>query len=298
MNLGSLLARAYDTLGDDPATPRQYPRQLLVDAANRGCLAFRVACHDVWVRIDIPTVANQAEYTIPADILELRRVAYDDESLEARAANTLQSRDAKWKETTGNPISWTSLGVAHNKFRLWPIPSVGSDEVFTFTSDYGVIVRYQQPVGTDVTLSQEFGLMTRLDNITFTEDYGELFYVATPENASLTLWGTHRPETLVDDGQEIPIRRPWQIAILWFILWQAYESESDQYNSILSAWYRDQFLDQVTRCKERTSNPVPAQVRALRGSAGSVSTPNNELQLGDVVIGGVPVTTIWPSGAW
>ena len=298
MNLGSLLDRAYDILGDDPAAPRKFPRQPLVDAANRGCLAFRSACHDVWIRIDIPTIANQAEYTIPADILELRRVAYDDESLEARAANTLQSRDAKWKETTGNPISWTSLGVAHNVFRLWPIPNIGSDETFSFTGDYGVIVRYQDPPGTDFTLSSEFGLMTALDGVTFTEDYGELFYVSVPDTGSLTLWGTKRPETLSDDDQEIPIRRPWQIAILWFTLWQAYEGESDQYNSVLAAWYRDQFIDMLERCKKRASNPVPAQVRALRGTAGSVSTPYNELALGDVIIGGNPVPTIWPEGAW
>lgn len=288
MNLGALLARAMDVLGDDPADPREFPRQPLVDAANRGCLAFRVACHEVWRRADLAVIANQAEYTIPPEILSLQRVAYDDETLEARASNTLQSRDSEWMTRPGEPVSWTSYGLDYNKFRLWPIPTVGSDETFTFSSDYGVIVRYSD--GADFTLTSEFGLMTVLEGVTFTEDHGELFYVSAPETESLTLWGTDRPTTLVDDGQEIPIRKPWQIAILWFVLWQAYDDEGDHHNGILSAWYRDQWFDVVRRCREHVGSPVATQVHKLRGAGtGDV----DGLRYGDVIVNGNPVSVTW-----
>lgn len=288
MNLGTALTRIYDVLGDNPASPREFQRQPLVDAINRGCLVFRVSCHEIWRRVDVAVVAAQAEYTIPPEILSLQRVAYDDETLEARASNTLQSRDSEWMTRPGEPDCWTSYGLDYNKFRLWPIPTVGSDETFTFSSDYGVIVRYSD--GADYTLTSNFGLMTVLDGITFTENYGELFYVSVPETASLTLWGTDRPATLSDDGQEIPLREAYQSAVLWFALWQAYDDEGDHHNGVLAAWYRDQFFDLVRRCQEHVGGPVATQVRKLRGAGtGDV----DGIRYGSVILNGVPVDVTW-----
>lgn len=290
MTLGELISRIYNVLGDDEAAPREFPRQPLVDAANRGCLAFRVQCHEVWRRADIPAIANQGEYTIPPDMLSIQRVAYDDASLESRASNTLQSRDAHWLTQTGQPISFTSYGLAHNKFRLWPIPAEGSDEVHTWSSDYGVVVRYQQPPGTDYVFSSEFGIVTEVDGHTLSSNYGEIMYIPLPESHSITIWATDKPTVLVDDAQEIPIRKPWQIAILYFVLWAAYDEEGDHHNQVLGAWYRDQFFDQVARCKERVSTSVATQVTKLR--AGT-SNELGDIQYGDVIVNGVPIPVIW-----
>jgi hypothetical protein len=297
--LKDILDRAFEILGDVKDAPRFFVYADLVDLANRACLTFRANCHDEWHRVDVAGVAATGEYTIPDEILELRRVAYNDETLEARTVTNLQARDPKWQTRTGpDPMVWTSLGFAHDKFWVWPIPSQSSTETVTVSDDYGVIVRAIDSGGTAYTMTQEYGVTVLVDGITVSGDYGEIFETVASENKQFTLWGTKRPATMTSEDAEIPIRKPWQIACLWFILWQTYEQEGDHYNSVLSAWYRDQYLIQVESCKLQASNPVPAQVRALRGAGEMEAAPDEEGRYGQVTIGGVPTTVMWPRGGW
>lgn len=309
MILSEALDRAYDALGDRRANPRHYSRSHLVGYMNRACMLFRSLCHDVWYRVDIPAVASQGQYTVPPEILELRRVAFDDETLEARAVNVIQSRDATWQDTTGTPVSWTSVGFAHDKFWLWPKPIAGSDETFTWSPEYGVTVRYQDPAGANYTFTRdpagpgtwnpEYGLVVTLTDTTTTSDYGDIFYISAPDSNQITLWGTAHPGVMVGDDAEIPIRRPWQQAVVWYTLWQVYDEEGDHHNGILAAYYRDEFLDLVERCRLRASNPVPAQVRALRGGLRTIATPAEEARYGSSFVnGGVPQNIEWPSENW
>lgn len=299
MNLGGLLDRAYSILGDVPSAPRFFPKQDLIDLANRGVLIFRANAHDVWYRQDISATASLGEYTIPENFLEVRRIAYDDVTMEARTVTNLQSRDSKWQTRTGpDPMVWTSLGFAHDKFWVWPLPAESTSEIWTWTTEYGVTVRLVDPAGADYTLSSEYGIMVALDGITTSTEYGDIYSVLTANNKQFTLWGTKKPAAMSSEADEIPLRRPWQIAALWFTLWQTYEEESDHYNSVLSAYYRDLFLGLVERCKLRASNPVPAQVRALRGAGEFEAPPDVEGRYGDVTIGGVTKSVMWPRGGW
>lgn len=299
MNLGGLLDRAYFVLGDVKDAPRFFIYDELVDLANRGVLTFRANCHDVWYRQDVPAVATQGQYDIPTSFLELRRVAFDDVTLEARTVPNLQSRDPKWQSRTGpDPSVWTSLGFAHDKFWVWPQPSESSTETYTWATEYGVTVRILDSGGTPYTMATELGIMVDLEGVDTPTEYGDIYSVISTENKQFTLWGTARPSTMTSENDEIPLRRPWQIAVLWFMLWQTYEQEGDHYNSVLSAYYRDLFLGQVERCKLRASNPVPAQVRALRGSGEFEAPPDEEGRYGDVSIGGVTKSVIWPRGGF
>ena len=306
MTLGDLLDRLYSVLGDIRDAPRFFPRDKLVAYANRGSVMFRSICKDVWYRVDMPVVGMQGEYTIPPEILELRRVAFNDTTLEARSVNVLQSRDGKWQTTTGPiPRVWTSLGFAHNKFWIWPIPTIGTAETFTWDSEYGVTVRDTDSSGADVSFiadpvgvpgwNAEHGLMVQRSAASTESDFGEIFYTETPSGGSLTLWGTAAPATLVSDDQELPMRQAYQDSLWWFVLWQVYEEEGDHHNTILSAFYRDQFMETVSECRERVSNPVPAQVRNLRGNINEQLTPARETVWGDYIDStGTAVPIIWP----
>lgn len=294
MTLGELLDRAYEILGDLRAAPRIYPRQMLLDIVNRGTLLFRATAAEVWRRQDIPTVGGTGEYEIPPTILELRRVAYDDETLEARSLQVIQSRDAKWQTTTGpEPIAWTSVGFAQNRFFVWPKPSTSTPETFTLSASYGGLSRWVSG-GTAYTFSSEFGGPSRIDGEVLDSEYGDIISSATSEGQLLTVWGTARPDALSTDDQELPLRRPWQIALLWFLLWQIYESEGREHNSVLAAFYRDEFSDVLERCTVRAATPVPGQPQRLRGGMAHEPLPEEEARYGDGVFGGVPTPILWP----
>ena len=296
MTLGELRDRLYEVLGDLRTAPRIYKWETLLAIVNRGALVFRATCADVWRRQDIPTVAGQGEYTIPPEFLELRRVAYDDETLEARTVQILQARDSKWQTTTGpEPLAWTSSAHAHNKFFVWPKPSSSSSEPFLLSASYGGLSRWVSNTGVVYTFSSEFGGPSRIEGETLDSEYGDLVGQEQTAGGLLTLWGTARPEVLVSDDQELPIRRPWQIALLWFTLWQIYESEGAEHNGILAAFYRDEFSDVLERCTLRASNPVPGQPRRLRGGMAHEPLPEEELRYGDGVFGGVPTPLLWPN---
>ena len=302
MNLGELMDRCFDVLGDIRATPRFFDESRILSYMNRGCMIFRSLCRDEWHRTDLLAVIGQGEYAVPNEILELRRAAYDDITLEPRSVNVLQARDSKWQTRTGFPEAWTTVGFAQNKFFLWPIPNVSTVDVVSWSTNTGVTVRFQDIALTDYTFTRDpagpgtwnaqFGLTVTLEGLGTESDYGDLFYNSGSPNL-ITVWGTRRPAVLSSDDQEIPIRRPWQIAVLWFALWQTYAEESTNANSILAAWYRDQFSDQVARCRLRTTNPVPARARALRRTRPNPSNPRLEGRFDGVTAGGTTTPMDW-----
>ncbi len=242
---------------------------------------------------------SDGEYFIPREIMEVTRVAYDDRTLSPTTTNVLQTRDYKWLSREGTPEAWTSHGLPQGKFRLWPTPLEADANDFTWDSDTGITVQFRTQDGDSYTLSADpavpgwdadNGILTILDDISTPDDEGEIFCVMSTNARQITIWGVRLPQTMSSGDAEIPIRRPWQIAVLWYILWQSYETEGELHNGVLAAFYRDQFFDQVERCKVRVATPIPAMVRALRGP---VEIGNYGVRYGDLHINGVPQYTIW-----
>jgi len=241
----------------------------------------------------------QGEYVTPDEIMQRHRVAWNDKTLKAKTLPVVQSRDGKWKENYGpEPREVIDDAFDHNHFYIYPKPTTGTPETYTFNSDYGILVRYYDADGNAYAIiPDDFGVIVRMDDIQITGDYGDPHIVSNiSETYELTIWGDARPATMSADSDEIPIRRPWQIAIFFFVLWQIYDGEGDQHNGPLAAHYRDRFGDQIQRAQIRMVDAAPAQVNALRGDVDAVGSPADETQFGDVVIGGIPIPTIWPPG--
>lgn len=291
MTLGELISRICDVLSIETTNYRTYSRQAIVDHVNRGIMIFRQEVEDVWYRTNVPLVANQSIYNFPTQNVRAQRIAYNDSTMEPDTILGLQAIDAKWETTPGSePFIWSSDGLPHTQFRVYPKPTVSSGDTFGFSAELGVVVRWQTG-GADATFSQETGIVVDVTDSTFDSELGEVQFVSSPGLAQLEVWGTAKPGTLSGDGDLVPVKCGYELAPAWYALWQTYLEEAEHHDSQLAAFYQGMWNDLLARAKERQAAPLPNQVHVL-GSGGirQKEFPDFHPQM---TVNGVPIVVSW-----
>lgn len=314
MKLQDLKIRAFDILGDDPADARWFDADTLVTYMNRGCLIFRREVGDEWYRVDIPVVANQAIYDFPLDNVRVERMAFDDRYMEPTSVTSLQGRDPRWEATDSvQPFMWTSDGLLHTQFRIWPKPTTSSPNEVLWSAgtggadgEHGVVVRVLRDsvamtnvvdASNPLHTNPEHGLTVSISGYSTSTDVGEVVSAVTSGGGLLTLWLVERPAPMTDDQDEVPVGQAWQLAPLWYAMQQTYLEEADHHNSVLASFYGDLFRQYIVRAKLRYSNPSPRQIHRLQGRSYTAGRPSDGLRFSPtVLINGVPVTVRWPRG--
>jgi hypothetical protein len=299
VNLGQLLDRAYDVLGDVRDGPRQFPADRLTDLVNEGVLTYRRWVEDKWFRTQQELTAGTAVYTFHDDNIRAWRIAYDDCTMRPTTIQELESFDRQWLSRTHNRVTrWTSQGLPHNQYRVYPLPSTssatpivmqGDPNVAGWSEQNGVLGRWQDD-GVDISFTADpnvvgwdanHGIVGQIDTFVFENKprefpssvIGELAGPASDGVSVLSLWLVQKPQTISLDNEEIPLKNAYQIAPLYYALWHTYEEEGDHHNQVLSGMYRQLFMDQVTRGRELMSNPLPFQPHKLGEAADYNSGP-------------------------
>lgn len=295
MTLGELLSRAYKILSVTASEPRTYTREQLVEYLNRGILLFRQRVEDRWFRYRIPLIADQSEYDFDAQHVRTQRIAFDDVTMEPMTILGLQGMDSMWQTTPGpEPWAWSSDGLPHDQFRVYPKPTDSSADVITFVGDYGVVVRVTED-GTDATFTQETGIVVDATDSTFVSETGEIVRADAVGLGQLEVWATLEPGALVGDGDLVPIKCGYELASLWYCLWQTYSEQSDHYDSSLSSYYKGMWEDSIARALERWEMPLPNQVHVLGSSGAGTGSAWPKFQ-STMTVNGNPVTVSWPRG--
>jgi hypothetical protein len=318
MEYSDLVQRFYDITGDDPSlSGRNFPRTRVNTLMNEGALRFRMMVEDKWARTEEATVASQGVYNFPDNALMLIRVAFDRETLEARSILSIVAEDAKWETRESTvPSSWTTDGLGHSQYRVWPTPSV-SGSTITFQADTagpasagdddGIFISTEidKPVGSPDTVTFTGSPYTPDPDpdehvgVTATADtewtiLGDNGVVASYQaDDVLTLWYIERPETFAANSDPIPLKNAYQLAPLYYALWKSYEEEGDHNNPILAELYKGKFAEISERGRRRAENPVPRMIHQLGGKP--VRDQVRHPFLGDqVTISGSPVTIHFP----
>ncbi len=317
MNLGEALQRIYEILGDDKANPQEFARADLVTLVNDGVNEFRRRVEDRYGRQDAAVVSGTHTYTQPDQSMRLVRVAYDDRTISPTDVQTLQSIDDKWGiRQVGDPVHWLADAVGHDEYRIWPTPSASTPNQLTFGVDpynpswdpeNGIITRWNDGTTDDTFVadtteypgwSLNDGIMTQRTNTSISAETGET--VARTETGAdyLTLWYVLRPSDLVNDDDTLPMKRPFDLAPVWWALTIVYEAESDYANPLLAKFYREMFDIEVEKAMELSSKPFAFEV----DGAGLNQYNRHELPLGwpgTVDINGTPTRVGWPrDGFW
>lgn len=311
MKLGELLDRAYDVLQDDKASPRDYLRQPLVDYVNRGCLLWRAQIEDYWFREYVPLVANQSIYDLPDECVRVQRISFDDTTMDPTTILGLQGLDEKWETTTGpEPFLWTSHGLPHNQFRVYPKPTTSSGDVYIYaiapagggdTVDDGLIVQYTDSGGNATFITDpldpgmtdpDTGITLAIDGVQFFDEDGEVMVFDASGLAQLEVWSVERPSDLTGDGDIVPVKAGYELAPLWYTLWQTYLEEGERHDSNLAGLYRGLWNDLVLRAQENRSTPLPLQVHVLGGN-GRATGGHWPRFNSSMTVNGSPVTVKW-----
>lgn len=304
MILGDLLTRASDIIAAD------YERSAMVAYVNRGITVWRQQVEDRWFRAYIPLVAGQGVYSFPDENVRAQRIAYDDSTIEPTSILEMQALDSKWQTTTGaQPFKWTSDGLPHNQFRIYPVPSSSSTTEYAYevaaagggtTADDGEIVWYEADTSTFETdpndaghTDPNAGLIVALDGAQFLENDGEVVVFEASGLELLEVWGVERTDPVSGDGDTILVKPGYELAPLWYALWQTYLEEGDRHDSGLAGLYRGLWADLVERALLRKANPLPLQVHVLGGGPGSRAQAFQDFST-SMTVGGVPINVRWP----
>lgn len=267
MNLGALLSRVYHIAGDTKTSPRFYPRARVVKLAGDACLMFRQQIEDRYYRTDQAVTADVGVYTFPAGHLRTIRVAFEDETVEPSTVQELQSLDDLWQTRKApKPYRWTSQGQAHDEWRYYPMPSASTTDPVSFNQDTGVMTRYVDSVGA-ATFNQETGIVVQISGFDVNPDAGEIAAFAQNNVVQSTVWGVQAPATLSGDEEEIPVKNGYQMAVVYYILWQLYEDEGDHHNAVLAGFYRQKMRERLERARALKDNPFPTEKHVLRGAS-------------------------------
>jgi hypothetical protein len=266
MVLLDILSRVYHVLGDDIATPRWFTRTRLVALANRGCLEFRSAIEDEWYSQDTALQANVDTYSYRAGNLRAQRIAYAGVTLEPRGVvGVFTGQDDRWQSHTGAaPAYWSSDALPHDQFRVVPAPSVASTESWTFTSESGDITVTSDASGA-YSFSSESGVVLAVFGFSPDSEDGTIISLASDGADVLTVWGTLAPTDMVADGDEVPIKGAFELALVWYTLWRTYEEETDHHNRELAGLYKKFWDLEIEQAKELSENPFPRMVNIIAG---------------------------------
>jgi hypothetical protein len=320
MNLGDLLDRAFDILGDERADPEYFVRDDLVDLMNEGCMIFRREVEDEWYRQDVPAVAGTAIYDYPDVNVRGMRIAFDDVTMVPTSVQQLQVIDSRWEtRDSEHPRRFTSQGLPHNQWRAYPYPNNSTDGQITWNGgNDGIANRVVEGAVTATPVADPlsafdprppdppewFGMMNRVynsgndPNILGTK--GRIGYSEQTNTKQFTVWGVKKAAIMSSDVDAVPLKNAFQIAPLWYALSESYEEEGDRHNPILAAYYRDRFRDAMVRGRSRANDPAPFMVHVLRPNSrldytGEASSPWPS----EVVIDGVSQNAGFPRrGFW
>lgn len=301
-----LLARFYEIMGVPPEEPGKFTQDSVLELMNRGATVFRAWVEDQWYRTENATVADQAIYNFPPENVRAIRIARDNKMLEPKTVLSLAGRSPRWQlDKSTTPIFWTSDGLPHNQYRLYPTPTVSSDDRWTFAvgtggtdADSGEIVRLQDSSGANFTMATDpadpgwtdpqAGLLVTSDAFSVDTNDGDIEFISGG-NGIQQLWLVKRTDEMDDAGAQVPIRQPYQLAPLWFALWHTYEEEDDHHNSVLAGVYKGHFKSAVEKGRARTDNPLPRLIHMRRAwsptGSGARDTGFYLRYSGDVVVG-------------
>jgi hypothetical protein len=311
MKLQDLMLRAYDILGDDYANPQWFTKAEILAYINRGCDNFRADINDKWMRADIPVVSGTAVYTMPENAVRMQRVAFNDYTLDATSIMGLAGKDARWMETTTpQPINWTQDGCQYNQFRLWPIPSTSTSEMFTFSAaatggvdgDTGCVTQYDSggaftfqadPYATGYT-DPEAGIVVSITGQTIVEDDGEVMSFDVESAEQITVWCTEEHTDMASEDEEVPIHPAFHIAPLWYALSQIYQEEDSHHNGILGAFYWDMWEEELRKAAMLYANPLPRMIHKRRAYRPPPSASDELRYPNTITVDGVGVNVRWP----
>lgn len=289
--VNDLKQRIYDQLGDDPIDQRLFDWSKILPLVADGIAYQRAAAGDVWDWSLVPAVALQGEYSYPANATRLKRVAWRDVTLQERSRMYLETVDWNWESRTGTPNEYTVDGFAQDKFRLYPKPTVSTQDAVEFRVDlnlsgvsspgpnYGKITRMANvDFQVDPNLSPpslltdpDYGIM--VGGFAFTGTKGKIVRFNPSLSDAITVWYIEKAPDIVTDYDPVPLHGPFRLGPMCYALWKVYDEDGDHHNGILSAFFRDWFFEIVGRSAKHAANPLPRIVHVLRpvGPVESVS---------------------------
>ena len=260
MNLGAILTEVRQELQDSPvdAGSRIWSDTELTAYANDGVLLCQQLTEWLETLSNIVPVIGQQDYTLPTNILHLRRVTFDQEYLPQTRVYELDRDRSNWRAAgNGSPIRffldrWDTLSV-------YPKP-LAAGTTYTFSSELGVIAEITDGGVPDPgwTFLSELGIIISIQDsadgyvVFLTDmtggppgasvDLGIVIAFSTDE-LNLGMMYVALPETLVNTTDSPQLPSFVHPALVPYICYRAYLREGKENNPKLAGLYFQDFGD-------------------------------------------------------
>lgn len=187
-----------------------WANEAIAEAARRsGCIEKRQT---------IISVASQAEYTLPADVATVLRVAYDGVALQHTTQTNLSRESKEWTTLLGTPFQFY-MDMVNGKIGLYYKPALATT-LSTFLGEYGALLEPE----TDTPLGEYGTIIDPLDATDiYSGEYGDV--VSGVDGNDIEVFYTADATAIT--AADTPDLPPWSHGlILFWMLARAYEAET------------------------------------------------------------------------
>ena len=298
MNLGTIRSEVREELQE--TTAELWTDAELDQYANDGCILIQKLLEWYEDTANILSVVGQQDYSMPSNMMTLKRVTWDRKFLPQTTHYELDKHNRTWRAAENNdPIrffihQWDTLSS-------YPKP-VQAGTGYTFDSELGVITLVEDGgvVDPDVTIDAELGVVIAVEDsdggqIRFTSDLvADPFTLTSAELGALigfsvdelnfALYFAAMPDTMDSDTDVPQMHQCAHPALVPYVCYRAFIREGPEQNiELAKAYFQDfgDWMEQVFRVRGRQ---FPDKVFHLQGIEKGTMFENRLSAIGGPVL--------------
>ena len=210
MTITQLIARVWPRMGL-PSTNDFFTVSAITDFLNDGYRDFvsQTRCLRKFVLID--SIADQQSYDLPSDSLQPVWFGYNGQGIIPTSVSMLDLKDVRWVGQASGTPAYVTVGLnGLEKFYLY-VPPAGSSI----------------PLGNSLLALSDF------------EDWVD----------NILLFYEYEIETDLTTGQSPDLEEPFQWALIYYALWQAFESETEWQDVGQAGFWQRRYYEKVEEKK-------------------------------------------------
>lgn len=244
--LENIILKVRDTLADPNGERWPDTRLLrLVDEAQK-----EICRHAKLLRtkITFPIYLNEANYTLPDDLLLLDRVLYNNQVIPLKSHLQLDNEVDGWEGEFGKVEAVVFDKQNRGIIKLYKIPSeLEGKDTYTSTTDYGVAAEVE-----GYLLNSDYGLVVDLDIGYYFDDYNSDYGLLIDWEVSvdyLTIYYIKKPIDITSLTDELEIDDAFDNAIKYYVTGKALRDDMDTQNRTVGneelSFYKEELLHAI-----------------------------------------------------
>lgn len=255
MRWSHLKSLFYGIVGDDETTPSFFASATIMEFANSALreMVRRTKCLES--RYVVAVTSGTAEYNLPTDCEQPWRLTFDDKVLSPITQMEMNVINERWRDKTSSQPIYYYMDELNSQFGLYEKPSVSSTYTTRSGPAYGLLVDTST---VDSRSGATVGIVYDISDATPATDNPEGGIYDILSGYGVEVFYNARPDEIDGSAAQVVQIPAWAMhGILFGMLAEAFESDTELMNLDTSSFYRNLFYHWIGRLRVRSYDKLP-----------------------------------------